>query len=214
MPQQVFVFVYTNALLAKFVFEKSVIASSWKMNLHFWLAIHCKQCLWLSNLSDAACWENPNPPLVAEIPSAAARFTNAFCSCKSQWFSDIRLEVSDNYYHKTKYKSRAIWNESQNWVDIDGQVPQSGERTHSECERCRLLSRQTCQAECRTRRNWLRPSRLGLTFVIQRWGSSRCDPMWIPIQPLARLWLMRKQQGARSFLFCCVGKDIVDQREG
>lgn len=66
-PQQVLVFVYTNALLAKFVFEKIVIAFSWKMNLHFWLAIHRKQCLWLSTLSDAACWENPNPPWAQNI---------------------------------------------------------------------------------------------------------------------------------------------------
>ena len=40
---------------------------------------------------------------------------------KSQWFSDIRLEVSDNSSHKTRYDLIAIWNGSLSWGD--SQVP-------------------------------------------------------------------------------------------
>lgn len=53
-------------------------------------------------------------------------------------------------------------------------------------------------------------SRLGLYGgpLQSRSGSSRRGPMRIPIRPLARLWLMQKQQGKRSFLLCCVGMDM------
>ena len=44
---------------SKFVFEKSVIASSWKMNLHFWLAIHT---------SNASGYPTCQMPIVGRIP--------------------------------------------------------------------------------------------------------------------------------------------------
>lgn len=66
---------------------------------------------------------HPSPLFIAEVPSAAARFANAFCLYKSQWFSDIRLEVSDNSSHKTRYDLIAIRNERLSWGNIDSQVP-------------------------------------------------------------------------------------------
>lgn len=65
----------------------------------------------------------PNPLMIAEVSSAATRFTNAFCSFKSQQFSDIRLEVSNNASHKTKDDLIAIRNERQSWGNINSQVP-------------------------------------------------------------------------------------------
>lgn len=67
-----------------------------------------------------------------------------------------------------------------------------GERMHSESQRCieQLYSRELTPA-----------SRLGA--LRSRSGFSRRGPMRISIRSLSRLWLM-KQQGRRSFLFCCV----------
>lgn len=80
LPQQVFVFVYTNALLAKFVFKKSVIVI--KKYFKFF-AIQLQQAMPLAIHFARHCLLGylPNPLFIAEVPSAAARFANAFGSC-------------------------------------------------------------------------------------------------------------------------------------
>ena len=55
-PNKHFAFVYTKALLAEYVFEKSRMAYL-KIVISFLIShTMSKLCLWLSTLPDAACW--------------------------------------------------------------------------------------------------------------------------------------------------------------
>lgn len=108
--QQVFLYLYIQMHCLRSLCLKKLRSYLLKIVLVFSLSSCGKQCFWLSTLPDAACWSAPQSP---------AHRSSSFCGCafykrfllvflKSQWFSDVRLEVPDNSYHKTKYESRAI----------------------------------------------------------------------------------------------------------
>ena len=84
-PQQVLVFVYTNALLAKFVFKKIVIVTL-KNVLNFSLSSCGKLCLWLSISPDAACWGTPRSPVHRRSSFCGCAFGECFpCVFHKEW---------------------------------------------------------------------------------------------------------------------------------